>query len=44
MAQLNVNIDDALETRFRVEVAKRGGKKGSLAQSVEEALELWLKK
>lgn len=43
MARLNVTIDDELEKRLRVEVAKRGGKKGDLAKAVQEGIELWLK-
>jgi hypothetical protein len=43
MARLNVAIDDDLEKRLRIEVAKRGGKKGDLSKAVEEWIELWLK-
>jgi hypothetical protein len=44
MGVLNVEIDDELEKQFRIEVVKRkGSKKGSLREAVEEALRLWLK-
>jgi hypothetical protein len=44
MAKLNLVIRDDLDTMFREEVFKRKGmKKGNLTESVEEALELWLK-
>lgn len=43
MARVNVTINDELEKRLRVEVAKRGGKKGDLSKAIEEGIGLWLK-
>jgi plasmid stability protein len=43
MGLIQVNLPDELERRLRVEIARRGGKKGDLSQAVSDALELWLK-
>ena len=43
MGRINVVVNDALDQRVRVEIAKRyGGKKGDLTKAVEEALRLWV--
>lgn len=42
MGRLDVVIPDDLDTKFRVEVARQGGKKGDLKKAVIEAIELWL--
>jgi hypothetical protein len=44
MGTINIAISDELEKRLRVEIAKRGGKKGDLTKAIEEGIELWLKK
>ena len=45
MGKVNLSIDDKLEERFRVMVAKRKGmRKGNLTKAVEEAMKLWLSK
>lgn len=44
MARIDIVLDDALEKRFRLEVAKRYGmKKGNMSMAVEEALKGWIK-
>jgi hypothetical protein len=44
MGKMNVVIDDDLELRFRKAVfEKRGMKKGNLSESLEEALDAWIK-
>lgn len=40
---LNIVLPDDLEHKLRVAVAERGGKKGDLSGSVEEAILAWLK-
>lgn len=40
---LNIVLPDDLEHKLRVAVAERGGKKGDLSGSVEEAIKEWLK-
>ncbi len=42
MGRLTVNIDDEIERKVRMRIAREGGKKGDLAKTVEEALKLWL--
>ncbi|MDD1744358.1 MAG: ribbon-helix-helix domain-containing protein [Candidatus Methanoperedens sp.] len=42
MARITVKIDDEIEKKVRMKIAKHGGKKGDLAKAVEEALKLWL--
>ncbi len=42
MGYINVRIDDEIEKKLRMEIARHGGKKGDLAKAVEEALKLWL--
>jgi len=44
MGRINLHMNDELEKKLRVEVAKRGGKKGDLAKAIEEGIQLWLKK
>jgi len=41
--RITVVLPDDLDRRLRVEVAKRGGKKGDLSVAINEAVELWLK-
>jgi len=43
LGKLYVDIDDELELKFRVELAKRGGKRGDLSLAIAEAIHLWLK-
>ena len=43
MGRLLVTIDDDLERKFRVEVAKRfGGRRGDIKKAIEEAIRLWI--
>ena len=44
MARLFIVIDDGVERRLRLAVAIRGGKKGDLSATIEEAVQFWLKK
>jgi Arc/MetJ-type ribon-helix-helix transcriptional regulator len=44
MARITVKLDDDLDRAVRTEISKRGGKKGDLAITVQEALRLWLEK
>jgi hypothetical protein len=44
MGKIHLSIDDELDDRFRLAVAKRKGmKKGNLAEAVEEAMKDWMK-
>ncbi len=43
MGKITIDLDDDLERQIRVQIAMRGGKKGDLTKTVEEALKLWLK-
>lgn len=42
MGKINVKIDDKIEINVRTVIAKTGGKRGDLAKTVEDALQLWL--
>jgi len=42
MGVLQIVLPDDVEKRLRVTVAERGGKKGDLSGSVEEAIRAWL--
>ncbi len=42
MGRLVANISDDLDKQFRMEIARRGGKKGDLTASLEEALQYWI--
>ena len=42
MGKITVTIDDDLEMKVRVKIAKAGGKKGDLKKSIESALKLWV--
>jgi hypothetical protein len=45
MGRIELVLDDNLEQRFRIEIARRlGMKKGNLSVAAEEAIEVWLKK
>ena len=44
MARLFIVVDDDVERRLRLMIAMRGGKKGDLSATIEEAVEDWLKK
>ena len=45
MGNLNVNINDDLDQKFReIVFRKKGMKRGNLTEAVEEALELWVNK
>lgn len=44
MAKMHLSINDDLDNRFRMAVAKKKGmKKGNLAAAVEEAMKDWIK-
>ncbi len=43
MGRIDAEIEDGLEKRVRMKaVEKFGGKKGSLTEAIEEALESWV--
>jgi hypothetical protein len=43
VGRVDVVFPDELETRFRMEVARRhGGRKGSILKAMTEAVELWI--
>jgi hypothetical protein len=44
MGVLNIVLPDDVEHKLRVAVAQRGGKKGDLSGSVEQAILEWLEK
>ena len=45
MGAIHVQIDDALDKEFRLEVVRRmGSRKGSLKLAIEEAIKSWLEK
>ncbi len=44
MGRIFIVIDDNVERRLRLAVVLRGGKKGELSSTIEEAIEYWLKK
>jgi len=44
MGRINTRIDDDLDRQVRMEIAKRGGKKGDITKAIEEGLRLWLKR
>jgi len=44
MGRIFIVIDDNVERRLRLAVVLRGGKKGELSATIEEAIEYWLKK
>jgi len=44
MAGVFIVIDDDVERRLRLAVVLRGGRKGGLSITIEEAVEEWLKK
>jgi Ribbon-helix-helix domain len=43
LGTLNIVLPDELEKRLRVAIAQKGGKKGDLSGSVEEAIVQWLR-
>jgi len=44
MGKIHLSIDDNLDDRFRMAVAKKKGmKKGNLTEAVEEAMRDWIK-
>jgi len=45
MARIDVDLDDALEKKFRQAINDRiGYRKGALKKAIVEAINLWLKK
>ncbi len=45
MGKVNLSIDDEIDKKFRVAVAKKKGlRKGNLTKAVEEAMKLWISK
>ena len=44
MGVLNLVLPDDVERKLRVAIAEKGGKKGDLSGSVEEAVKDWLAK
>ena len=44
MGKMNISLPDDLETKFRKAVyEKKGMKKGNISESLEEAIEAWVK-
>jgi len=43
MGKITININDDLERKVRIKIAKNGGKKGDLTKAIEAGLSLWLK-
>jgi hypothetical protein len=44
LGTLNIVLPDEVERRLRIAVAERGGKKGDLSNSVEQAILEWLQR
>jgi hypothetical protein len=44
LGTLNIVLPDELELKLRVAVAEKGGKKGDLSGTVEEAIFQWLQR
>ena len=44
MGRIVVVIDDELDKKIRSDIAARGGKKGDLSKTMEEAIDLWVMK
>ena len=45
MGKIHLSINDEIEEKFRMAVArKKGYKKGNLGESIEEAMKLWVSK
>jgi Arc/MetJ-type ribon-helix-helix transcriptional regulator len=44
MGVMNIVLPDEVERKLRVAVAERGGKKGDLSGTVEEAILAWLQR
>jgi len=44
MGKLFIVIDDEVERRLRLATVLRGGRKGDLSSTIEEAVEEWVKK
>ena len=45
MGKINLAIDDNIDEKFRVAVAKKKGmRKGNLTEAMEEAMKLWISK
>ena len=44
MGRMIAYLPDKLEQRFRIAVTKKGGKKGDLSKTFEEAIVLWLER
>ena len=42
MGRIVVVIDDELDKKIRSDIAARGGKKGDLSKTIEEAIDLWV--
>jgi len=44
MGRLDINLDDELEEKLRMEIGRRMGvKRGNLTEAIHQAIELWLK-
>lgn len=44
MGDIHFQLDEELETKLRIKIAKLGWKKGGLNQALVEAIEDWVKK
>ena len=42
MGKITIDIDDKLERRLRVKIAKSGGRKGDLVKAIESGIEMWV--
>lgn len=42
LGRIVVEIDDDLDQKIRLDIARRGGKKGALSRTIEEAIDIWI--
>ena len=42
LGRIVVEIDDELDRKIRLDIARKGGKKGALSRTVEEAIYTWV--
>lgn len=42
LGRIVVEVDDELDRKIRLDIARRGGKKGALSRTIEEAIDIWV--